>query len=99
MQLTASSPIILLSSILKWACRHPAKKRMLNAWIASHLNRLGTFIRIVFWEAKMIDDSRLRSRTDPKVVKQSDNLSEIFDRFGSGFEVSRMPIGRFAACY
>ena len=46
--LTASSPIILLSSILKWACRHPAKKRMLNAWIASHLNRLGTLSALFF---------------------------------------------------
>jgi hypothetical protein len=27
-------------------------------------------VRIVFWEAKMIDDSRLRSRTDPEVIDQ-----------------------------
>jgi hypothetical protein len=34
------------------------------------LERAGDEIRIVFWEAKMIDDPRLRSRTIPEVMAQ-----------------------------
>ncbi len=34
------------------------------------LEQEGDVIRIVFWDAKMIDDSRLRARSDPEVVDQ-----------------------------
>jgi hypothetical protein len=41
------------------------------------LERTGDGIQIVFWEAKMISDGRLRSRTTPKVFEQV----EAYERF------------------
>lgn len=46
------------------------------------LERDGAVIRIVFWEAKMINDSRLRSRSEPEVIDQLRIYKEFLEEKG-----------------
>jgi hypothetical protein len=58
------------------------------------LEPAGEGYRLVFWEAKLMRDSRLRSRSEPEVVGQLRRYTEWFDGAASRFEDVRQAYQR-----
>lgn len=59
------------------------------------LERQDSDLKIVFWEAKMIDDPRLRSRSDPEVIETLKKYGEYFKHQDRAEEVVK---GYRSAC-